>query len=95
VVLLYFLSGSILLIEMLVGNFNYANLVSWSNTATFASKALTSYTVGGKAGGLFKTVSNLSWLQVYEAGHEVPFYQPALALQAFKQIMSGEGLKST
>ena len=36
--------------------------------------ATTSYTVNGTAGGLFKTLDNLSWIQVYGAGHEVPYY---------------------
>lgn len=36
--------------------------------------ALSSYTVNGTAGGMFKTVNNLSWLTVYGAGHEVPYY---------------------
>jgi carboxypeptidase C (cathepsin A) len=78
-----------------LGNFNVANAVSWASQSTFASKALSSYTVNGKAGGLFKTLSNFSWLQVYGAGHEVPFYQPELALQVFKQTMSKKPLSST
>jgi hypothetical protein len=36
--------------------------------------ATTSYVVNGTAGGLFKTLDNLSWIQVYGAGHEVPYY---------------------
>lgn len=78
-----------------LGNFNVANSLVWPSSATFKSKTLSSYTVNGTAGGLFKTVSNLSWLQVYKAGHEVPYYQPALALQAFKQTLGKQPLSST
>lgn len=77
------------------GSFNVVNALNWANTKTFASTALKSYTVNGAAGGLFKTMSNLNYLQVYAAGHEVPYYQPAVALQVFKQIMGGNGLAST
>ena len=78
-----------------IGNYNVAQALSWASSSTFVSKALSSYTVNGAAGGLFKTAGNLSWLQVYQAGHEVPFYQPALALQVFKQTMSKKPLSST
>ena len=33
------------------------------------------YTVNGAQGGTFKTVSNLSFLRVFGAGHEVPYYR--------------------
>lgn len=75
-----------------VGNYGVAQQVGPSG---FAAKGLTSYTVGGKAGGLFKTQNNFSWLQVYGAGHEVPYYTPALALQAFTQTMKKQAISST
>ena len=77
------------------GGFNVVNAISWSQQATFAKTALKSYTVNGAAGGLFKTLGNLSWLQVYAAGHEVPFYQPKVALQVFEQTMKKTPLAST
>lgn len=78
-----------------MGGFAVANAVTYSQSSTFKAAALKSYTVAGKAGGLFKTAGNLSWLQVFGAGHEVPFYQPALAFQAFKQTLSKQPLSST
>lgn len=75
-----------------LGNYNVAQQVAPSG---FAGKSLQSYTVNGKAGGLFKTQNNFSWLQVYGAGHEVPYYAPAVALQAFKQTLGKTVLAST
>ena len=56
---------------------------------------MTSYTVNGTAGGTFKNVGNLSWLRVFGAGHEVPYYQPAVALQVFTQTMQKKAIFST
>ena len=33
--------------------------------------------------------------RVFGAGHEVPYYQPAVALQVFKQTMGQQALSST
>jgi hypothetical protein len=51
------------------------NAVNFSNAATFRNMAVSNYTVGGIAGETFKTVDNLSWLRVFAAGHEVPYYR--------------------
>jgi carboxypeptidase D len=57
------------------GNIGVANAVTYAGTAEFAAKALAPYTVNGTEMGQFKTVDNLSFLRVYEAGHEVPYYR--------------------
>ena len=53
------------------------------------------YTVNGKVVGQFKTAGKLSFLEVFDAGHEVPAYQPAAALQAFNQTINQQALHST
>lgn len=78
-----------------LGNLAAANAVTFSGSSSFASKSLTPYTVNGAQGGTFKTQGNLGFVRVFAAGHEVPFYQPALALQVFEQTLGGGGLKST
>lgn len=78
-----------------VGNQVAAETVSFPGQAAFKAKELASYTVNGVAGGTFKTQDNLSFLKVFGAGHEVPFYTPALALQVFEQTMKGQPLSST
>ena len=54
-----------------MGGFAVANAVNYTGTSQFNAAALSPYTVKGVEKGLYKTVDNLSWLQVYEAGHEV------------------------
>jgi carboxypeptidase C (cathepsin A) len=75
-----------------LGNYRVAQQIAPSG---FNDKSLQSYTVNGQAGGLYKTQGHFSWLQVYGAGHEVPYYAPAVALQAFKQTMQKGVLAST
>jgi carboxypeptidase C (cathepsin A) len=72
-----------------------ANAVTYSQSSSFNSKALQSYNVNGKQGGTFKSAGNFSFLRVFGAGHEVPYYQPALALQVFEQTMQKKALFST
>ena len=67
----------------------------FAQSADFNSKALVPYTVNGVQYGVFKTAGNLSFLNVFNAGHEVPAYQPVLSLQAFMQTLSQQPLSAT
>lgn len=78
-----------------MGNLDAANAVEFGSQDAFRSAQLKAYNVNGKQGGTFKTVDNFSFLRVFAAGHEVPYYQPALALQVFKQVLQGKGISST
>ena len=77
------------------GGFNVANSITWGGQSQFVGTPLKSYTVNGNASGLYKQVNNLGWVQVYQAGHEVPYYQPQAALQIFKQTLGGQPLTPT
>ncbi|KAN0094201.1 carboxypeptidase-like protein S1 [Hyaloscypha variabilis] len=77
------------------GGLAVADAITYSGQSAFQDTPVTSYTVAGVAGGTFKTVGNLSWLRVFGAGHEVPYYQPAVALQVFKQTMMKQAISST
>jgi len=77
------------------GGLAVANGISYSGSTAFNAKAVTSYTVNGTAGGTFKNAGNLSWLRVFGAGHKVPYYQPAVALQVFTQTMQKKAIFST
>jgi carboxypeptidase C (cathepsin A) len=78
-----------------VGGYEAVQTVEFDQQSAFRSADVKPYKVDGVEKGLFKTAGKLSWLQVYEAGHEVPYYQPAAALQVFKQTLSKEALSNT
>jgi len=69
--------------------------IQYAESAKFNSKSLVPYTVHGVQYGTFKTAGKLSFLNVFKAGHEVPAYQPVVALQAFMQTMREQPLTST
>ena len=77
------------------GGYNVVQALEWPQSRAFSGKRLAPYTVNGQTKGSFKTVGNLSWLKVFDAGHEVPYYQPETALQVFKQTMMRRPLSST
>jgi carboxypeptidase D len=55
-----------------------ANAVKYPGQSSFSGKSLAPYKVNGKEGGTFKTQDNLSFMRVYGAGHEVPYYRKSL-----------------
>ncbi|KAE8394878.1 Alpha/Beta hydrolase protein [Aspergillus alliaceus] len=77
------------------GSIAVANAVDFSGHDEFKGKALGAYKVNGKETGQYKSVDNFHLLTVYDAGHEVPYYQPETALQAFTQILQKKPLSST
>ncbi|KHJ32536.1 putative carboxypeptidase s1 protein [Erysiphe necator] len=68
------------------GGLDVAQNINYSESTNFKTQKSANYTINGKVGGEFKTAGNLSWLRVYGGGHEVPYYQPELALQVFRQM---------
>ncbi|KAH6952759.1 hypothetical protein HG530_000637 [Fusarium avenaceum] len=69
--------------------------LEWPGQKKFVAAPFSNYTVDGKAHGRYKTVENLSFLKVWEAGHSVAYYQPETALQVFKQAMQKKPIKAT
>jgi carboxypeptidase D len=58
-----------------LGNYEVANAVDFPGQSKFKAKGLAPYTVNGVEKGTFKYVDNFSFLRMYEAGHEVPYYR--------------------
>lgn len=58
-----------------MGNKAAAEAVKFSGQSAFQGAALEPYTVNGNQTGTFKTQGNLSFLRVFAAGHEVPYYR--------------------
>jgi carboxypeptidase C (cathepsin A) len=69
--------------------------LTFPESTTFNSESLMSYTVGGVQYGTFKTAGKVSFLNVFNAGHEVSAYQPVVSLQAFTQTINQQPLSST
>jgi carboxypeptidase D len=67
-----------------LGNYGVANAVDFSGHADFSAKDLAPYTVNGTEKGMFKNVDNFSFLRVYGAGHEVPYYRESLLQIVFR-----------
>jgi carboxypeptidase C (cathepsin A) len=78
-----------------LGNQAVANSVTYSQSSAFKSASLAPYTVNGSQKGTWKSAGNLSFLRVFGAGHEVPYYQPEVSLQVFGQMMTSGTIKST
>lgn len=72
-----------------------AEAVDYPGQGEFVAAELQPYKVSGTEMGTYKTQGKLSFLRVYGAGHEVPFYQPTVALQVFEQTMKGQAISST
>lgn len=70
-------------------------------TSLYAQQSFKPWTVNGKSAGQYKTAGTLTYLRVYQAGHEVPAYSAngldigQAAFSFFTQIMSGGAFGST
>ncbi|KAI7943918.1 hypothetical protein MJO28_011446 [Puccinia striiformis f. sp. tritici] len=69
--------------------------MKWKYSKQFAKAPFKNLTVQGKVGGVYKTIGPLTFINVYNAGHEVPAFQPALSLEIFKQTISRQDIHST
>jgi hypothetical protein len=66
--------------------------VPWSRKAAFAGAGYADLKVPlypAKGAGLVRQVGSLSFTRVFQAGHEVPYYQPAVALALFTRTIYG------
>jgi carboxypeptidase C (cathepsin A) len=55
-----------------------ADAVVWHGQQEFRDTSLAPYKVGGQERGSFKTIENLSYMRVYEAGHDLAFNRKLL-----------------
>lgn len=61
--------------------------MNWDGKDEFNKQAYQKWNVNGVPAGEFKSVKNLSFLKVYEAGHMVPMDQPANALEMLNNFL--------
>ncbi|KAL9112987.1 MAG: hypothetical protein Q9227_002852 [Pyrenula ochraceoflavens] len=62
---------------------------NYSGSAQFAAAGYTPMLVDGVEYGETREYGNFSFTRVYEAGHEVPYYQPLASLQLFNRTING------
>ncbi|KAL8664632.1 MAG: hypothetical protein Q9202_002902 [Teloschistes flavicans] len=64
-----------------------SNALNYTNKAEFAAAGYVPFTVGGTEYGEVREYGNFSFTRIYEAGHEVPFYQPEASLELFRRVL--------
>ncbi|KAL2003658.1 hypothetical protein VTN02DRAFT_2921 [Thermoascus thermophilus] len=62
---------------------------NYSDADKFRAAGYAPMTVDGVEYGETREYGNFSFTRVYEAGHEVPYYQPIAALQLFNRTVFG------
>ena len=61
--------------------------LNYTHKAEFAAAGYTPFIVDGTEYGEVRQYGNFSFLRIYEAGHEVPFYQPLASLEFFRRVL--------
>lgn len=61
--------------------------VNYTHSADFAKAGYAPFMVSGHEYGEVRQHGNFSFMRIYEAGHEVPFYQPEASLEMFKRVL--------
>ncbi|KAL8674986.1 MAG: hypothetical protein Q9168_000580 [Polycauliona sp. 1 TL-2023] len=69
-----------------------SNAVDYTNKEQFAAAEYTPFIVDGDEYGEVRQYGNFSFLRIYEAGHEVPFYQPLASLEFFKRVLGNRDI---
>ncbi|GLB39568.1 putative serine carboxypeptidase [Lyophyllum shimeji] len=68
--------------------------MEWYGKARLNSTPFSNMTIGGKTVAAIQNVDNFSFATVYEAGHEVPAFQPEASLEIFRQVINKQPLHS-
>lgn len=63
--------------------------MNYTHSKEFAAAGYQPFVWGSEQYGEVREYGNFSFTRIYEAGHEVPYYQPAAALAMFDRMLSG------
>jgi len=61
--------------------------INYTHSAEFRAADYAPFIVDGTEFGEVRQYGNFSFLRIYEAGHEVPFYQPKASLAMFQRVL--------
>ena len=62
--------------------------MNYAHSAEFRSAGYAPFLVDGIEYGESRQYGNFSFTRIYEAGHEVPYYQPKASLELFRRVLS-------
>lgn len=68
--------------------------MDWYGKERINQTPLTNMTINGKAVAAIQNIDNFTFARIYEAGHEVPAFQPEVSLEIFRQIIHQQQLHS-
>ncbi|KIM43509.1 hypothetical protein M413DRAFT_68801 [Hebeloma cylindrosporum] len=68
--------------------------MDWFGAQMLANTPFTNMTINGAPVAAIQNVAKFSFARVYQAGHEVPAFQPQAAFEIFKQVINMEQLHS-
>ena len=61
---------------------------NFTHAEQFRAAGYTPFLVDGTEYGEVREYGNFSFTRIYEAGHEIPYYQPEASLEIFKRILN-------
>ncbi|KAI0016528.1 Alpha/Beta hydrolase protein [Xylariomycetidae sp. FL0641] len=62
--------------------------LNYTHAKEFAAAGYEPFTVDGTEYGVVRQYGNFSFARIYEAGHEIPYYQPVAALEFFRRTLA-------
>ncbi|KAH9479646.1 Carboxypeptidase S1 [Psilocybe cubensis] len=77
-----------------LGGHASALAMDWYGAGRLAATPFTNMTINGVPVAAIQNVDNFSFARVFQAGHEVPAFQPQAALEIFRQVINMEQLHS-